>query len=75
MAIAEEQGLLEGSKQAIVRARMPVALVQRAKKMAGVDSDTELLEIALARVATEDDYVDWLSRQRGTVSKDLDLEI
>jgi hypothetical protein len=53
---------------------MPKALVARAKARTGVQSDTKLIEMALATLAVADEYPDWLISQRGTVSKDLDLE-
>jgi hypothetical protein len=74
LIIAEETGLLKGARTELVRGRMPKALVARAKARAGVQSDTKLIEIALAALAVADEYPDWLISQRGTVSKDLDLE-
>jgi hypothetical protein len=74
MAIAEKEGLLRGERTQVVRGRMPLALVVRAKKRAGIDSDTELIEVALAHIAVADDYVDWLLSRRGTVSPEVDLE-
>jgi hypothetical protein len=40
--------------------RMPEALVTRATKRTGIDSDTDLIELALANIAVADDYADWL---------------
>ena len=74
LSIAEEQGLLSGSRTLIVRGRMPSLLVERAKKKSGIQSDSKLIEAALANIVVADDYADWLLTQRGTVSKDLDLE-
>ena len=74
MAIAEKEGLLQGDRTQVVRGRMPEALVARAKKRTGLDSDTALLELALANIAVEDDYADWLLSRRGTVSREADLE-
>jgi Sec-independent protein translocase protein TatA len=74
LAIAEETGLLKGARTELVRGRMPKALVARAKARTGVQSDTKLIEVALATLAVADEYPDWLISQRGTVSKDLDLE-
>ena len=48
LVIAEEKGLLRGTRTKVVRGRMPEALVTRAKQRAGVKSDTDLLELALA---------------------------
>ena len=74
LVIAEEEGLLGGERTQVVRGRMPQALVARAKKRAGIDSDTELIEVALAQIAVADDYSDWLLSQRGAVPSEVDLE-
>jgi hypothetical protein len=72
--LAEQSGLLRGTRTKVVRGRMPEALVAKAKARTGIKSDTGLIQLALANLAVADDYVDWLLSQRGTVSKDLDLE-
>jgi hypothetical protein len=46
MVIAEQEGLLRGERTQVVRGRMPEALVARAKKRTGIDSDTDLIELA-----------------------------
>ena len=74
LAIARETGLLRGSRTKLVRGRMPDALVAKAKARSGVQSDTELIEVALANLAVADEYAGWLLAQRGKVSKDVDLE-
>jgi hypothetical protein len=74
LSIAEQQGLLSGGRTLIVRGRMPSLLVEQAKKKSGIQSDSKLIEAALANMVVADDYGDWLLAQRGTVSKDLDLE-
>lgn len=74
MAVAEQQGLLRGERTRVVRGRMPEALVTRAKKRTGINSDTDLIEVALANIAVEDDYADWLLSRRGAVSREADLE-
>lgn len=72
--IAEKEGLLRGVRTQVVRGRMPEALVTRAKKRTGINSDTDLIEVALANIAVEDDYADWLLSRRGAVSGEADLE-
>jgi len=74
LAIAREHGLLKGGRTTLVRGRMPDALVAKAKARTGVQSDTKLIEVALANLAVADEYPNWLLAQRGKVSKDLDLE-
>ena len=74
LSIAEQQGLLSGGRTLVVRGRMPSLLVEQAKKKSGIQSDSKLIEVALANIVVADDYADWLLAQRGTVNKDLDLE-
>jgi len=74
MVIAQQEGLLQGERTQVVRGRMPEALVARAKKRTGINSDTDLIEVALANIAVEDDYADWLLSRRGSVSREADLE-
>ncbi|MFZ1009756.1 MAG: hypothetical protein WAN65_23155 [Candidatus Sulfotelmatobacter sp.] len=74
LVIAEQEGLLRGERTQVVRGRMPEALVARAKKRTGINSDTDLIEVALANIAVEDDYADWLLSRRGAVSREADLE-
>lgn len=74
MATAEQEDLLRGDRTEMVRGRMPEALVPRAKKRTGITSNTDLLEVALANIAVDDDYADWLLSRRGSVSPEADLE-
>jgi hypothetical protein len=74
MVIAEKEGLLRGQRTQVVRGRMPAALVTRAKKRTGINSDTELIEVALANIAVTDDYADWLLSRSGAVGCEVDLE-
>lgn len=74
LTIAQQTGLLRGAKTQIVRGRMPEALVRKARARSGANSDTELIEIALANLAVADEYPDWLLSQAGTVDKEIDLE-
>ncbi len=54
--------------------RFPHQLVEAAKARSGLTSNTELLEYALAKVALEDDFGEFLASRWGTVDPDLDLE-
>jgi len=74
LSIAEQQGLLSGGRTLTLRGRMPSLLVAQAKKKTGIQSDSKLIEAALANIVVADDYADWLLAQRGRVRKDLDLE-
>ena len=53
---------------------MPQALVSEAKKKTGIQSDTDLIEVALANIAVGDDYAEWLLSRRGAVDSEVSLE-
>jgi hypothetical protein len=74
LTVAEERGLLSGSRTHVIRGRMPVGLVKQAKLKSGISSDSKLLEAALASLAVSDDYAQWLVAQRGTIRAGLDLD-
>ncbi len=74
LTIAQEAGLLRGTRTEVLRGRMPKALVRKAKATSGARSDTELIELALANLAVADQYPDWLLSQQGAIEKDVDLE-
>jgi hypothetical protein len=74
LAVAQQRGLLSGSRTHVNCGRMPVALVEQAKRSSGIASDSKLLQAALANFAVADYYAQWLLAQRGTVSAELDLE-
>jgi hypothetical protein len=71
---ARAAGLLGGAKSARVAGRVSAELVAAAKKSAGVVSDTDVIEVALARLALEDDFGAKLARNKGAVPRELDIE-
>jgi len=72
---AEAQGLVGREKDMKISGRVNHVLVERARASTRIESTTDLIEYALAKVAVEDRYGDWLVDQEGTVSPDLDLDI
>ena len=72
---ARSAGLLGGARSARVAGRVPAGLVAAAKKSAGLSSDTDLIEVALARLALEDDFGAKLVRDKGTLPRDIDIEL
>lgn len=70
---AKRSGLI-GEKSGRIAARVSPALVEEAKKLTGLASDTDLLEFALANVAVKDDFPDAFRKLKGTVDPTLDLE-
>jgi hypothetical protein len=73
LATVKDAGLLEGARGRIA-GRIRKRLVRAAKARSGIQSDTALLEYALARVALEDDFVRWVLARKGRVPRDIDLE-
>jgi hypothetical protein len=67
-------GLLGSVKDARVSGRVSASLIEAAKRRAHVASDTELLEIALSRLALEDDFGAKLVRRKGAIAPSVDLE-
>jgi hypothetical protein len=71
---ARAAGLLGDAKDARIAGRVSSELISAAKKRAGISSDTDVIEIALATLALEDDFGAKLVRRKGSVPRDIDLE-
>jgi hypothetical protein len=74
MRHAEAEGLVGGEKNARIAGRVSRRLLERARQKAGIRSDTELLEYALASLALQDNLGDRLFAYEGKVPGDVDLE-
>jgi hypothetical protein len=72
---ARAAGLLGSAKNARVAGRVSFELVAAAKKRSGLSSDTDVIEVALARLALEDDFGARLVRNKGSIPKEFDIEI
>ena len=72
MAAAQRSGLLE-EKSGRIGGRVSPALVEQAKARTGIETDTDLIEFALANIALEDKFADSFKAIRGTVDPDLKL--
>ncbi len=72
VAAAKAEGLFAGGNNTL-GARVPARLVTRAKQRTGINSTTELVEYALAKVALEDDFGAKLVARRGTIPPDIKL--
>ncbi|MEH2470358.1 hypothetical protein V1281_000397 [Nitrobacteraceae bacterium AZCC 2161] len=72
---ARAVGLLGEAKNTRLSGRVPAGLIEAAKKRSHVSSDTELLELALSRLALEDDFGARLVRRKGNVPAGIDLAI
>lgn len=72
MQAAEQSGLLN-EKSGRIGGRVSQALVTQAKRQAGIETDTDLIEFALATVALEDNFAEAFKESRGKVDPDLKL--
>jgi hypothetical protein len=72
MQAAEQSGLL-GEKSGRIGGRVSSALVEQAKRQTGIETDTDLIEFALATVALEDNFAEVFRKSRGKVDPDLKL--
>lgn len=71
---ARAAGLLAGEKSAHVSFRAPPALIEAAKREAGVDSTTELGLLALVLLAQPDPVVSAMRKTRGRLGRDHQLD-
>ena len=72
IAAAQRCGLLQ-EKSGRIGGRVSPALVERAKARTGIETDTDLIEFALANIALEDKFAERFKAIRGTVDPDLKL--
>ncbi len=69
---AEKSGLLR-EKSSRIGGRISPALIKKAKKQTGIETDTDLIEFALANVALEDNFAEVFKTSRGKVDPALKL--
>ncbi|MBR0786243.1 hypothetical protein JQ635_32910 [Bradyrhizobium iriomotense] len=72
MQAAERSGLLN-KKGGRIGGRVSAELVRQAKRQTGIESDTDLIEFALATVALEDNFAGAFKESRGKVDPKLKL--
>jgi hypothetical protein len=72
MLAAEQSGLLS-RKSGRIGGRISPALVKQAKRQTGIETDTDLIEFALATVALEDNFAETFKKSRGSVDPRLKL--
>src|SRR5262252_7484893 len=72
MRAAEQSGLLR-EKSSRIGGRVSSALVRQAKRQTGIETDTDLIEFALATVALEDNFAEAFKEARGRVDLELKL--
>jgi hypothetical protein len=72
MLAAKRSGLV-GEKSGRIGGRVSPALVKQAKRQTVIDSDSDLIEFALASIALEDNFAEVFKESRGKVDRELDL--
>jgi hypothetical protein len=72
MEAAEQCGLLK-EKTTRISGRVSPALIAEAKRRTGIQSDTELIEFALANLALEDNFAEAFEAAHGKIDPDLKL--
>jgi hypothetical protein len=72
MRAAERSGLI-GEKSGRIGGRVSPALVKQAKRQTGIESDSDLIEFALASIALEDNFAEVFKESRGKVDPELQL--
>ena len=72
MRAAEQSGLLS-EKSGRIGGRVSPVLIEQAKRQTGIETDTDLIEFALATVALEDDFATAFKESRGKVDPRLKL--
>ena len=72
MHAAEQSGLLS-KKSGRIGGRVSPVLVRQAKRQTGIETDTDLIEFALATIALEDNFAEAFKDSRGKVDLELKL--
>lgn len=72
MEAAERSGLRR-DKSSRIAGRVSRALIEQAKRRTGIESDTDLIEFALANLALEDNFAEAFKAARGKIDPDLKL--
>ena len=72
MKVARQSGLI-AEKTSRIGGRISADLVRKAKERTGIESDSELIEFALANIALEDQFPAVFKETKGAVDADLKL--
>lgn len=73
LSLLEKMGLTR-NKTAQLGARVNPRLLELARERAGVETDSQLIELALGNLVMEDGFAEAFKASRGTINPDLDLE-
>jgi hypothetical protein len=72
MKAAANSGLLK-DKSSRIGGRISPALLRQAKERTGIETDTDLIEFALANIALEENFANAFMQSRGKVDRNLKL--
>src|SRR5688500_7317958 len=72
MDAAQQSGLLR-EKTTRISGRSKTELIAQDKRRTGIESDTELIEFALASIALEDNFAEEFAAVRSKIDPDLKL--
>lgn len=72
-SLLEKMGLTR-NKTAQLGGRINPRLLELARERAGVETDSQLIELALGNLVVEDGFAEAFKASRGTINPDLDLE-
>jgi hypothetical protein len=72
MQAAKQSGLMS-EKSGRISGRVSRALVNQAKRQSGIETDTDLIEFALATIALEDNFAEAFKQSRGKVDATVKL--
>ena len=70
-----ESGKLAGVRTKRLSARVDPGLIKAARVKTGLESDSDLVNAALAVIAAPDDFGPWFVAQAGRLPKDFELEL
>ena len=74
LEVAERRGLAGGSRTKRLSVRVEEPLLAEAKRMTGIENDSELVRVALAALAVPDDYGAWLLSQEGKLDPEFEFD-
>ena len=74
LAAARRQGLI-GARDKTIGGRVPSALVEAAKARSGISIGFRVAAVALSKVALEDDFGPRLLALKGSIPKDVALDV
>jgi hypothetical protein len=71
----QQAGAFTGARSQKLNTRVDPGLIAAARRRTGLNSDSDLINAALAVIAAGDDYGAWLVRQSGRLPEDFELAL